>query len=114
MLPLAALLPGVGAWSSLCTRARTWASRAGLAARRMSELLFGSASSVVLNEVSVCPCAPGAAAGAPGGVLPSIRRATSGARSVATALRSGITSTSLAFETSMAATMRASRARLSA
>ena len=50
MLPLAALLPGAGAWSSWATRARTWATRAGLAARRISELLRGSAISVVLNE----------------------------------------------------------------
>ena len=45
---------------------------------------------------------------------PSTRRETSGARSAATACCSGITSTSLALDTSMAATMRARRCRLSA
>ena len=110
MLPLAALLPGTGGWSSLSTSARTWATRAGLAARRIRALLRGSAISVVLNEVSLCPWAAAGAAALP----PSISRATSGARSAATAFLSGITSTSLALETSMAATMRARRCRLSA
>mgnify|MGYP000278744195 CR=1 FL=1 len=53
MLPLAALLPGAGGWSSLSTRARTWATRAGLAARSTRALLRGSASRVVLAPVSL-------------------------------------------------------------
>lgn len=86
------------------------ATRAGLAARRISELLRGSASSVVLNEVSAWPWAAAGAAPLP----PSMRRATRGARSTARALRSGMISTSLALETSIAAMMRPRRCRLSA
>ena len=111
MLPLAALLPGAGGWSSFSTRARTCTRRAGLAARRMRALLCGSASSVVLKEVSACP---GAAAAAVGVAPASIRRATSGARSVAMACLSGMISTSLALETSMAAMILPRRCRLSA
>lgn len=109
MLPLAPVLLGR---SSLLTSERTSATRAGLAARRISALLRGSGNSTVLNEVSAPPAAPVAAPlAAP---LPSIRRCTSGARSLASACCSGITSTSLALDTSMAATMRPRRRRLSA
>ena len=111
MLPVDALLPGAGGWSSFSTSERTMATRAGLAARRISELLRGSASSVVLKALSVCPCT---AVGAAPLLPPSIRRDTSGTKSAAIALRSGITSTSVALDTSMAATMRARRCRLSA
>ena len=114
MLPLAAELPGAAGWSSLATNERTSATRAGLAARTISALLRGSASSVVLNELSVCPWATPCAVPVAVALPPSIRRDTSGARSVAMACCSGITSTSLALETSMAATMRARRCRLSA
>ena len=116
MLPVAALLPGAAGWSSRATSERTRASRAGLAARTISALLRGSGTSVVLNPVSVWPT-PGAAAPAAGVAalpVPSIRRDTSGASSLASACCSGITSTSLALDTSMAATMRPRRARLSA
>ncbi len=112
MLPLAALEPGAAGWSSLATSERTRATRAGLAARTTMALLRGSASSVVLKDVSVWPCAAAGAAAL--AEPPSIRRATSGTRSVATACCSGMTSTSLALDTSMAATMRARRCRLSA
>jgi hypothetical protein len=47
-----------GGWSSLSTSARTRATRAGLAARRIRVLLRGSAISVVLNEVSLWPGPP--------------------------------------------------------
>jgi len=114
MLPLAAELPGAAGWSSRATSERTSASRAGFAARTMSALLRGSGKSVVLNEVSVWPWAAAGAAAVPVPPEPSIRRETSGARAEAMACCSGITSTSVALATSMAATMRASRCRLSA
>ncbi|OQB98192.1 MAG: hypothetical protein BWX79_03370 [Alphaproteobacteria bacterium ADurb.Bin100] len=83
--------------------------RAGLAARRISALLRGSATSVVLKEVSACPWP------AAGAVLPdSISRSTSGARSVAMACLSRMISTSVALATSITAMMRAMRCRLSA
>lgn len=90
MLPEACAAVG---WSSLATSDRTSASRAGLAARTTSALLRGSAITWVRNEVSATW--PGAAAS--GSVpLPSIKRATSGARSTASACLSGSTSTSVA------------------
>ncbi len=63
----------------------------------------------------MAPAVPVAVVAMPGVLpVPSTRRDTSGASSLATALRSGITSTSLALDTSIAATMRAMRCRLSA
>ena len=86
MLPVAAavlpLLPlSADAWSSFSTKVRTSASRAGLAARKIRALLRGSASKVVLNDVSAWPTA------APPAWPESIKRVTNGARSVAIALR---------------------------
>ena len=117
MLPCDALDPGAAGWSSLATSERTRASRAGLAARTISELLRGSGSSVVRKVDSLAPATgvPWATAAVGAALpLPSIRRETSGASSLATAFCSGITSTSLALETSIAAMMRAMRCRLSA
>ena len=112
MLPAAPLLPSAGWRSSFSTSVRTSCTRAGLAARRISELLRGSASSVVRNDASV---APGAAAvpGAPE-PLPSISREMSGTMSEAMECLSWMTSTSDAFGTSSDAMMRASRRMLSA
>ena len=112
MLPLAALLPGRGGWSSLFTRARICANRAGLAARTTMALLRGSGSSVVLYEVSLWPGA--LAPPPPWAMPPSTRRASNGAKSAAMAWRRGMISTSVACATSMLAMMRAMRCRLSA
>ena len=103
MLPAAFCEPG---WSSRSISERTRFSRAPLAARTISVLLRGSAMTVVRNDVSAWPW-PAATAGA---VLPppeSDRRCTTGARSEASACLSGITSTSVALDTSSAAMMRA-------
>ncbi len=104
-------LPALAGWSSLLDQRTHQATRAGLAARRISELLRGSASSVVLNGLSVRPCTAPVAA-------PCCRH-QSGATPAApdrwqSHCCSGITSTSVALDTSMAATMRARRCRLSA
>ena len=80
MLPLAAPAPVALGWSSWSTKLRTRASRAGLAARTMSELVRTSGMTVVLKALSVWPWAAGAEA-AP----ESIRRCTMGARSPAMA-----------------------------
>ena len=114
MLPVAALLPGAAGWSSRATSERICATRAGLAARTTMALLRGSASSVVLNEVSLWPGTAALPVPPPVAVPPSTRRVSSGSRSLATAWCSGMISTSVALATSMAATMRAMRCRLSA
>jgi hypothetical protein len=110
MLPVALCELG---WSSFCTSERTRFRRAGLAARTIRLLLRFSGITVVRNEVSATPCCPG---GTPGVAAPpdSASRWTMGARSAARACCSGSTSTSVAFEMSSAAMMRASRCRLSA
>jgi hypothetical protein len=112
MLPAAPLLLSAAGRSSLSTSERTRLTRAGLAARRMSELLRGSAISVVRNDASA---APGAAA-APGAPEPppSMSRCTSGTMSVAIECLSWMTSMSDALGTSSEAMMRASRRMLSA
>ena len=107
MFPAGSWLAPVSGWSSLLTNDLTSAIRAPLAARRISELLRGSATTVVLNEVSACAAAAGPA-------VDSISRSTKGARSEAIACLSGSTSTSVALATSMAAMMRPMRRRLSA
>ncbi len=105
-------------WSSRAISERTWARRAGLAARSTMELLRGSAISEVLKALSLWPgiLAPPAVTVRPPGlaVPPSIRRETRATMSVATAWRSGMISTSVALDTSMVATMREMRCRLSA
>jgi hypothetical protein len=114
MLPAAPLPLSIGARSRRSIKVRTSCERAGLAARRMTALLRGSASSVVRNEASA---APGAApATCPGTVAdpPSTRRVSTGTRSVATECFNGMTSMSEAFGTSSAAMMRASRRMFSA
>ena len=108
MFPAGSWLAPVSGWSSLLTNDLTSAIRAPLAARRISELLRDSATTVVLNEVSAC------AAAAAGPAVDSISRSTKGARSEAIACLSGNTSTSVALATSMAAMMRPMRRRLSA
>ena len=84
--------------------------RAVLAARKMSELLLGSAITVVLNVASVWPAAGALPLAAP----ESSKRCNMGTISVAKAFLRGITSTPVALATSSAAIMRAKRCRLSA
>ena len=107
MLPLASAELG---WSSFSIRLRTWATRAGLAARKIKLLARGSAITVVLKLLSAVLAGPGAPPLAPG----SSRRVTSGASSLAMACLSTITSMSLALDTSSAAMMRPRRCKLSA
>jgi hypothetical protein len=111
MLPARPLLLSAGGRSSFSTSVRTSCARAGLAARRISELLRGSARSVVRNDAST---APGAAPGAAPEPLPSTSRCTSGSRSLATECLSWMISMSDALGTSSAAMMRARRRMLSA
>lgn len=113
MLPAPPLLLSMAGRSSLSTSVRTSAARAGLAARRISALLRGSAISVVRNEASVPPPAA-AAPGWPVAPPPSTRRWISGTMSVAIECLSGITSMSEALGTSSAAMMRARRRMFSA
>ncbi len=121
MLPASPLGPLLVGWSSRATSERTSEMRAGLAARTITALLRGSAISVVRKALSVWP-ATGAApcTGAAPGDVPAVpepvstSRLSSGTRSVALAYFSGITSRSVALDTSMAAMMRAMRSRFSA
>ena len=107
MLPVGFCAVG---WSSFSISERTRFRRAAFDARTMIVLLRGSATMVVRNDVSVWPWPATATGAAPD----SISRATSGAMSDASALRSGMISTSVALEMSRAAMIRPSRCRLSA
>ena len=101
--------PWVGR-SSLATSSRTVAIRPGLGARTISELLRES----IITATLVAPPIATAWPGTPGNPVPSASRCTIGARSAATAYCSGMTSMSDALGVSSAATILASRCRLSA
>ena len=93
--------------SSRAMVARSWAMRAALPARTISELLRESATTVTLPPLLGTP-------GWATALLPSLMRWTSCARSAATACCSGTISTSVPLGRSSAAMILAMRCRLSA